>query len=361
MHPFFMMTKEQFHSWCTSNLRLTRDDRRFFDYVWLQILDNHPITTAQNALWVRIIRKHYRQLQRVYSADEVKRLETSLWSLKPVETVQQHAISIETATDGQDYVTVKTPFNADMNRLMSHRIGADLRFSHGKGWYYPFQLRALGQAYRLLNSPRLRLCPKARAIISPLLSRKRRNWVPTVFESGDRWFISCITEDLAKYLPESLIPSLETAVQLAALGLDFSPTIRRQIYQTHGRLIASLVFNAYTVANLDTLTVARDIKVFCRETNAKKVVVIDRDGREWPSTLFSDLITLLRPVPSVMVVNLDSSDQAMTNSLLTADLVIAENTVPELRQFVQPAKVLYTANTSRKIISSRYYPRTNHR
>jgi hypothetical protein len=356
-----MISKEQFHSWCVSNLRLTRADKRFFDYIWQQVLNHEAITTAQNDLWLRIIRKHYRQLQRVYSAAEVKQLEATPWSIKLIETIQQHSITLETGTDGGKYVLIKTPYNADMNRVMSRSITANLRFAHGKGWYCPFNLRSLGQAYRRLASARLWLCQESQELVDRFSHRKKRNWVPTVFAVGGRWYISCITDSVAKYLPDCPTLTFETAAKLAALGLDFSPIIRRRIRQQYGRLVSSLLFNSYTVVNLRTLAVARDVKIFCEESKMKRVLAIDDSNS---SMLFAGLIARLRHEPYFTVL-----DRATVyNKLATGaaildevDLIIAENSVPEYEQYTSAQKFLYTANIPRNIMTSRYHPRIKNR
>jgi len=272
------MTKEQFHQWCCANLQFARSDRRFMDYVNTVITSGQPITTAQDALWTKLITKNQRQIRRQFSDDEIKRLKAETWAASTVETYSFSQVSI-IEKDETIYIAFRTPYKKEINQGIQTALAPyRVRFSKTLGWYLEYSTRALSSLLAFLQRKgiRYRACAVTqRVLLQTHQYGRARAWSPMVHPSGSQWMVSNLTPTLLPALPAPVDHSIQAVVQYSQLGVRVSPLIRRRLRKEHGILVAEIAAHHRTTLNIAVRSdLQHEIAQYIRLTQPRAVILL---------------------------------------------------------------------------------------
>ena len=237
------MTKEEFHSWCCTNIVFTRSDQRFMNYVSTALTMNQAITTAQNALWGKIITKHQRQLRRAFTDDQIKQHKAEPWAVPTVETFSFSRVSI-VQLQGGVIISFKTPFKQELNSALQTALkDYAVRFNKTYGWYVDYSIGAFRDLLAFVKRKNIRaaLCPVAKDIVQQTRQHgQARAWAPMVHPVGNTWVVSIITESMLPHLPDRADHSINAVIRYSALGIAVSPLIRRDLQRQYGQIPAAI-------------------------------------------------------------------------------------------------------------------------
>ncbi len=256
------MTKEQLTAWIVANLTLSRTDLKFFSFVAGKAAAQQPITTAQNDLWHRLLRKYYRQLRKTFADDKIQQAELLEWAQAPVQTVRFNKLGI-VDINGTAYLSLKTPYNKTINaRIQTGLLNHSLGYNNTHGWYFLFSHAAAGDLIRFAHS----VLGRKNYVVDPMLAEyissveqlgTWRQWLPTVRAINGRAMVSMLTEPMLSHLPEPTDWSIHAIKRYTDLNITLHPPLRRQLRVKYGRDLVELTCRRQPVLSVRAASLNR--------------------------------------------------------------------------------------------------------